>query len=220
MAEVPSKPTPKNSHRYKKSRAFKTEGGKRYVDGVLNPQQARAVEEFFKNNGKQEEALLAAGYSPKTAKHCPHSVFSHPAVRAEIERRRRLAMEKAEITEEWVLRKLAKLANAPEILAKFRKVSKDGMLYYDFRGATEAEIAVITELSIDTYMDGKGDDAREVKKMKVGITDPKAALDSIARILGLNKDKVSHDVEINLVERLHAGRKRLRLEHQGGSENG
>jgi phage terminase small subunit len=184
-------------------------GIRKWKNGTLSLMQLKAIDEFFQNGGFQAKAMLAAGYAKTTAETCPHHVFSNPLVVAEIERRRRYLIETDEIDEKWVLRRLAKIANAGEILGRFRKVNGDGQPYWDFTGATEAELSVITEMTTETYIEGRGEDGREIKKVKIGLPDSKGALDSLSRVLGLNKDKLTVDGNLGIVEKLQAGRKRL-----------
>lgn len=191
------------------------------ADGVrrpvprLSPKQLRAIDEYFSNGFRKRGALLKAGYSKSTADHAAASVFNNPLVREEIERRVERDRRKYDVTREWVIQRLARIANAGEILAPYRKVSEDGRLYYDFEGATPDELAVITELTTDEYAEGRGEDAVRIKKMKIAMADPKGALDSLARTLGLFQDSVKVEGEVSVVERLQAGRRRLGIVETG-----
>jgi phage terminase small subunit len=144
------------------------------------------VLEYFRNGFDKEKAMRKHGYNTVHT----FVVFARPDVQEYIEERMRKMAEKAELNAEWVLKRWARYADAPLTLAKYRKVAEDGSLYYDFTGATEDELALITEMAVEMFTDGKGDDAREVRRMKIGIVDPKAALDSIAKHLGMFKEKI------------------------------
>ena len=170
----------------------------------LSPRHRIVVDAYFSNGFKEPEAVLAAGYDSASAP----TIFKHPAIVAEIERRMNIVTARSTSTAELVTEQLYNIANGGNTLAKFKKVQHDGTIMHDFTGATEAELALITTLDVETYMDGKGEDAREVKKFKVSYTEPKGALDSLARIHGLFKDKV--EVQHSVTERLMAGRDRVR----------
>lgn len=135
-------------------------------------------------------------------------MFNLPEVKAEIERRMKKMAEKAELTEGWVIERLMRIADAGNILAPYKKTQADGTIMWDFTDASPDALALLNEISVDFYTDGRGDDAREVKKFKVAITEPKAALDSLARKLNMFKDSV--EISHNVTDRLAAGRERVR----------
>lgn len=175
----------------------------------LNPKQLKAIDIYMSNGFKKRPALIAAGYAKTTANSNSQSVFSNPLVKEEIERRFEKDRRKYNVDRDWVIQRLARIANGGEVLARYRKVNPDGTLYYDFEGATPDELAVISELTTDEYSEGRGEDAVSIKKMKIAMADPKGALDSLARTLGLFQDNVKVEGEVSLVERLQAGRRRV-----------
>jgi len=173
----------------------------------------KAVARFYVSNGfKKKEAMIAAGYKMGPRSTTMVRVFNRPGVIAEIARLMAPAKAKAEITAEWVREHLRERGDASITLAKYRKVDSIGQLYWDFSGATEEELAlamrVIDELSTDTYTDGRGEDAREVKKTKIKAANPDTSILTAARILGMLNDKLEVTGEMSLVERLRRGRLR------------
>ncbi len=88
------------------------------------------------------------------------------------------------------------------------------MLTWDFTDATLEELSLINDMKIDSYSEGRGQQARAVKRFKINCGDPKAALDSLARILGAFNDNMTIKGELSMVERLHAGRARVKRENQ------
>lgn len=170
----------------------------------LSPRHRIMIDAYFSNGFKEPEAALMAGYESASAS----QLFKRPDVVAEIERRMNMLSARSKVTAEWITEQLYNIANGGNTLAKYKRVLDDGSIMHDFTGATREELALITDLTVESYMDGKGEDAREVKKFKVSHTEPKSALDSLARILGMFKDKV--EVEHSVTERLMAGRDRVR----------
>ena len=166
---------------------------------------AAVVEYFFINGFNKREALISAGYKVNSAGVSSYAVFAQPWVKAEIQRRMKKLADKAELTEGWVLERMMRIADAGNILAPYKKVQEDGTLLLDFTDATPDALALINDLTVETYIDGEGD---KVKKFKVSVTEPKAALDSLARKLGMFKDSV--DVNHGVADRLAAGRDRVR----------
>ena len=166
------------------------------------------VDEYFSNGFDKTKAARSQGY--KHPSRYATVLFQKPEVVAEIERRRALLREKHELTEDWVIERLMAIADSGRVLAKYKKVAPDGTLTWDFTDAPEADLVAINELSVDFYTEGKGNDATQVKKFKVGTSDPKAALDSLCRKLGLFNDKVTVQGEVSLIERLQKGRERVK----------
>lgn len=181
-----------------------------YVDGEyyrLSDRHRKLVDYYFETNFNKNLATKLAGY-PHPQSYSDR-LFKHPAVKAEIERRRKEDVAKFELTREWIIERLMMLADSGVTLAKFKRVNEeDGSLYWDFTGATEEELKVINGLTTETYVEGKGKDKRLVKKFKPMLSDPKSALDSLARIQGLFNDKVTVEGELSLIDRIERGRKR------------
>ena len=132
---------------------------------------------------------------------------------AEIERRREKIIKDHELTMDWVIERLMRIADGGRTLAKFKKVTADGKLDWDFTDATLEELSLINDMNIDSYTEGRGEGARNVKRFKLNVGDPKSALDSLARILGMFNDNMTIKGELSMVERLHAGRARVKREN-------
>jgi phage terminase small subunit len=62
----------------------------------------------------------------------------------------------------------------------------------DVSQLTREQTAAIQEVTVDTYMDGSGADAREVKKVKFKLADKSAALVALGRHHKLFTDKFKH----------------------------
>ena len=153
----------------------------------------------------QTKAMLEVGYTPLVARKKTDFIFSRPDVKAFILEEQQKVLAKLDISKEWMTRQLVAVAQTGEVLAKFIKVDpKSGVVDWDFRGATEGELALIDSLTVDTTYGLSG------KKVKCKITMPSrlAALEALCRIYGLNKDPLADALKMSLVERLQAGRKR------------
>ena len=181
--------------------------------GELPARMVQVIDAYLAGSNKRA-AMRAGGYSEGTILgHGPRLVFGRQDVKDEIVRRQALAKAGAIVDQKWVLERLMAIADSGRILAKFKKVDKEGLLQWDFTGATQAELALIDSLTTET-------DANGVRKFKITTEHRKAALDSICRIMGYNKDSVEHKGEMTLVERLQQGRARSRQGLNGGAPNG
>ena len=160
-----------------------------------------AVNAFLSGMTKKE-AMAEAGYSEKTCTATAH-VFGREDVKHEIERRQNEVVEKYDIGQEWVVKRLVRIIDSSTVLSKFVKIDHEGKLYWNFTDATPQELALIEELAVETTPLGG-------HKIKVGPPSRQRAIDSLCRILGLNKDKLDLTGSVSLVERLQRGRGRVK----------
>ncbi len=180
----------------------------------VNERQNRAIDYWFANGCKNKrDAMKKAGYSDKTAEHMVSIVFDRPEVMEEIERRHTVLRSKNELTLQWVIDRLQGIAATPERLAKYIVVTDDGKLDWDFTNATLEDLTLLNDIAVECYLEGRGEGSRGIKKFKIGRADQKGALDSLARILGAFNDNVTIKGELTMVERLHAGRARVKREN-------
>jgi phage terminase small subunit len=180
----------------------------KYRDRVLTLQQEKMINVYFTNGFKMEDAYKRAGYAAASATNNATRVFKMPAVVREIERRQAVAQEKYDLDMKWVISRLMMLAGANfgDILVKLQDND------YDLSILTEAERFSISEISDEVEMTRSG---AEIAKTKVKLESRIAALDKLARHLGLYNDKLEMTGEMSLVERLQAGRKRAGVPVEG-----
>ncbi len=183
---------------------------------TISEKHSLVLDFWYENHCRSKSAALqAAGYSKHTAEDKAGAlIFDRPEVKAEIERRQTVLRQKNELTVEWVISRLQAVASAPETLAKYMMVTKDGKLDWDFTDASIEDLSLINDLSVESYLKGRGDNACNVLKFRIGLSDRKAALDSLARILGMFDDSMTLKGELTMVERLHAGRARVKRENK------
>jgi phage terminase small subunit len=148
----------------------------------LTPKQARFVQEYLIDLNAAQ-AAIRAGYSVKTARVIGHENLRKPEIAAAIAEAQNKRAERAELTADMVVDELRKIAFAN--MAGYMKSTPGGNPYLDFSGLTDAQTAALSEVTVDTYSDGAGDDAREVKRVKFKLHDKLSALDKLGRHLGL-----------------------------------
>src|SRR5262249_47012617 len=109
------------------------------------------------------------------------------AQRASIERRSLArAAARYDVTTERVVAELARIgfANIQDYIA----IDRDGSPHFDLAAISRDQAAAIQEIIIDEYKDGKGEDARDVKRVRLKLADKRAALVDLGRHLGLFVD--------------------------------
>lgn len=186
-------------------------GATALVQPKLLPQQKKAVDYYFGDaDFNKVEACRLAGYgSPETN---AWSVFQHPAVKAEIaareEQNKRLLTVQQELLIDRLLVKAQ--ANLGAIMAKLREYN------YNLNALTPDEQYVISEFSEEIYIEGRGENAVAVKRVKLKIESNLAALDKLMRHIGAYKDDNGNELEEDVVRRLQAGRNRMRLAKEDG----
>ncbi len=173
---------------------------------AISERHLKLVTEYFANGFNKRAAMRACGYTETGIEGYQHRLFNHPDVLQEISNRRQSLTRKYDISEERILNEYAKIAfaNFGDIL----EIQNDGSAVIDMAGMTEDQRAALSEFQVDEYKDGKGEDAREVKKYKIKFHDKKAALDALAKYKGMFTEKVEVSGEVSLVDRILAGRKR------------
>lgn len=75
----------------------------------------------------------------------------------------------------------------------------DGDPVVDLSNCTPEQLAAVGEVTVEDFLDGRGDNAREVRKVKFKLLDKKGALVDLGRHLGMFVDKVEHTHEVSFV---------------------
>ena len=129
----------------------------------LTPKQARFVQEYL-TDSNPTQAAVRAGYSAKTARVIGHENRTKLNVAAAIEKARTAHAERAELTADWVIDELRKIAAAN--LADYVSKTSDGDPYLDFSALTRDQTAALSEVTVEDFVDGRGQDARAVRRVK------------------------------------------------------
>lgn len=165
---------------------------------ALTAKQRRFVEEYLIDLNATQ-AAIRAGYSPKRADAIGYENLRKPEIHAAIEAAQAERSKRTEITQDMVLRELAKIG-----FADIRKVvrwgnteirlndgSDDGLVevYHGLALTAADEIDDDTAAAIAEVSQGK-------EGLRVKLHDKKGALVDIGKHLGMFKDRVEHSGEI------------------------
>lgn len=146
----------------------------------------------------QREAYLKAGFTAKNMESADANasrLISTDKVSARLTELQTIvtekAVEKAAVSKEAVLSELAKIGFA-NMLDYVRVQESSGDAYVDFSRLTREQAAAIGEITVEEYSEGRGEDARDVKKVKFKLLDKKGALVDLGKHLGLFIERHEH----------------------------
>jgi phage terminase small subunit len=163
----------------------------------LTPKQVRFVQEYLIDLNAAQ-AAIRAGYSAKTARVMGHENLTKPDIAAAIEKAMSERAERTRLTGDMVVDELRKIGFAN--MLDYMKSTPEGDPYLDFSALTRDQGAVLQEVTVEDFVDGRGEDARAVKRVKFKLHDKQAALVSLGRHLGMfvTKHRFEGKVEVEL----------------------
>jgi phage terminase small subunit len=129
------------------------------------------------------QAAIRAGYSIKNADKIGPENLRKPKIQKAIQEQMNARESRTLITADKVLEELAKIGFAN--LADYIQVQQDGTAYVDISGMTREQAAAVQEITVDEYTEGGGEDARQVKKVKLKLIDKIKALELIGKHLAM-----------------------------------
>lgn len=173
----------------------------------LNERQSRFVDEYLKDLNATQ-AYIRAGYAKDGAAPSAAKLLTNTKIAEEVSRRRKIQGSQLSITAERIMNEIAKVAFGS--LGDIITIHADGSASFNLADATPDHIAALSSYQVEEFMDGGGDDARPVRRMKITQHDKLKALELAGRHLGMWNDKIKLDVDTLLVDRLLEGRKRAR----------
>jgi phage terminase small subunit len=157
--------------------------------GDLTAKQQRFVEEYLIDLNATQ-AAIRAGYSEKTAYSIGNENLSKPEIAKAIEAAQIERSKRTEITADRVLSELGKLGFSN--MMDYMRIGSNGDPFTDFSAITRDQAAAIAEVTVEDFKDGRGEDVRDVRKIRFKLTDKRAALVDIGRRLGMFKDRIEH----------------------------
>lgn len=156
------------------------------TDPLMTPKQGRFVEEYLIDMNAAA-AARRAGYSVATAKEMGYELLTKPHIQAAIAAKREELRERTQVTLEDITDELRKMGFAN--LADFHRLTSDGEPYIDLSTCTRDQMASLQELGVEDYMEGRGEDARMVKRVKVKLGEKRASLALLSDLLGYTPKK-------------------------------
>lgn len=156
--------------------------------GVLkNPKHELFAQELAKGK-TQIEAYRAAGYKPNDS--AAARLCGNVRITERVTELLQGAAMKTGITIERVLNELALLGFSN--MADYMRSGPDGDPVLDFSKLTRDQAAALTEVTVEDFKDGRGEDVRDVRRVKFKLADKRAALVDMGKHLGMFVEKHEH----------------------------
>lgn len=176
---------------------------------ILNAREFRFVENYASPKsptcGKAFPSAKAAGFPLSTSQNEAHrwvrdpEKFSNPKPQIfyQIEKRREEIAIFTRMDTEAILDELSHIARYRS--NRHSLVTSEGDPYIDLSNLTDEEWAAISETQVEEYTEGRGEDARDIKRIRVKTHDKIRALDLLGRGQGMfnNQLKIQHSNDPN-----------------------
>lgn len=172
------------------------------------------AEKYIETNHRSRSlrfAREALGMTPLKSVHvenvAAYQLMKKPIVQEMIDKKRKDYLTELGVSPEKTLAEVAKLAFArlPDIF----EINDFGEAVFDLNLMTPEIEAAIGEYTVDTYMQGRGEDAVEIKKVRVKLANKLDALEKLMRYHGMY-EKDNDQTTASLIEGIRAGRERAR----------
>lgn len=192
--------------------ATQAELDKQYRDALArcSEHEQLVVREYFKDMHRTNAYTRATpGVSPKTASTSCTRMMLKARVDAAVKAGAAALGHQVHLDAVKVLDELQRLAFAN--LGDYISVQEDGSAIVDLSELTRDQAAAISEITVDEYVEGKGGDARDVKRVKIKLVDKGVNLERLGRHLKLFTDKVEVSGLEQLAERIRQARENADL---------
>jgi phage terminase small subunit len=136
-------------------------------------------------------AAKRAGYVSKSSQQYGSKLLKDPRVKKFVEDYKRELLEDIGMDARAVLMEVVKVAKAS--IADFTRLNDDGDLVIDFSKTDPSQLAAIQSVEIEMYVDGKGENARPVKRTKVRQHNKMEALGYLLKHYGLLIERYSDE---------------------------
>lgn len=152
---------------------------------LSNPKHERFAQELAKGSSASA-AYVAAGYAKSDSN--ASRLSGNEKVRSRVEELLEEGAEKAGVTIERIVAELAKVGFAN--MGDFLKATTGGDPFFVYAELTDEQKAALAEVTVEDFKEGRGEDARDVRRIKFKLHDKLGALEKLGKHLGMFKDKV------------------------------
>lgn len=172
----------------------------------LTDKQRAAVDAYYgRAKFNKTRALEIAGYADPNGHIC--HVWNRPGVQAYIAEKEADLQRRYRLDFDMIVQEIAKIAYSN--IADYLEFTEDGGVVFRGKDADYSELAALGEVTVETYVEGAGEDAQTVKRVKFKPYNKLSALDLLLRHTGQSKDKLKVEGEFDLVERIRGAKRQI-----------
>lgn len=121
------------------------------------------------------------------------ALLANVKVKSRVDQLKADLVKRHEVTVDRIISELALLGFSN--MLDYMQTQDDGTAYVDLSKLTREQAAAISEVTVESYMEGNGEDARPVKKVKFKLTDKRSALVDLGKHLGMFPSQVNGKIE-------------------------
>lgn len=163
----------------------------------LTVKQDAFAQAYLETGNASEAYRRAYNVKPSTKPETVHEqasrVMADRKVSARVAELQAHHAKRHDVTIDKIVRELALLGFAN--MQDYIVTQSDGSAYADMSALTRDQAAAIGEITSETYTEGKGEAAREVKRTKFKLLDKRAALVDLGKHLGMFPANVNGTVD-------------------------
>lgn len=164
----------------------------------LRPAEKAFVDAYLANLGSSARAAgqtlwdaVRRGARPSDVSARGAAMLQLPRVQAAISERAKALCDKFEIDQNRVLKEVANIAFSN--MAHYVHITPDGDPYISLANCTYEQLAAISEITVEDFTDGRGEDARDVRRIKLKLHNKLDALEKVIKLLQMYAP-IQHEV--------------------------
>lgn len=166
----------------------------------------KAVADLYLKGWDKTSAIKEAGYRENIHINDTRFIFGREDVRAYITEERKKMAERNKVDQDWIMQRLISIADAN--VADLIEIGEDGVPYMDYSKLSADMKRAISGVTIDEINIGRGPKAEKVRRIKITTNDRLRALEMIAKILDIYREKLHITSDDDMIRRLQKGRER------------
>lgn len=109
-------------------------------------------------------------------------MLNRPLVQAAIAQKVDALAERYDVSMDALVRELSYMAKSR--FGDYFRITEDGEPFVDLSEATPEALSAIQSVTVEDVKEGRGDDARDIRKVKLSFYDKQSAIDKLIRIQG------------------------------------
>ncbi|MGC2410724.1 MAG: terminase small subunit [Methyloceanibacter sp.] len=158
------------------------------------------------------QSAIRAGYSKDTARQIGSENLSKPDIAAEIAKLRKAQSERTQADSDDVIYHLTKIALFYPM--DYIRIGENGYPFLDLSNLTRDQSLALKDFNVEDYKEGRGEDSRDVRKVRVSFQDKVSALEKLGKHLGLFMGKGEAQGKALAEDAAHQDRLRAELEEK------